>query len=242
MRVAALLLLVAGCDRVLGLSVRPLIDASTPDTGIGSGSDASTRGPKLVEQMTAMDSSTITLSIELPSAAIANTFVLIGGAEAGVLDPVGGGVKTWQLASSSFASPGVNIWFGVIEAPTTSITLTSQNGTTTMWADLTEWSGLAATSTFDGGQGAGSNSITGTGVATLATTTNAAPDLILLAASYYQTIGNPSGTWTALQPTTTTGPDQHAWYRIASVAGMQQVDLAYTGPYDAALAALRASP
>lgn len=228
-RVAALVLLM-GCDRVLGLSsVTPIAD-STP-----------TGTPSLVHQTTGQGSGT-NLTVAFGEAVQAqDVLVLVGGSEKGLMQPTGGGVASWQLAANAFYSPDAEIWFGVTDGSSNTITVTTSVAST-LWADVTEWSGVATIQAFDDGMGTGSGDTAGSGTASLTVTTSTTPDLLVFGISYYTSIGNPSGSWMPLQPTFIAGVSQHTWYQIASATGAQTVQFAYAGGFDAALAALHAGP
>ena len=240
MRLATLLVLLAGCQRLLDLQPVHLTDASGAfDDGRAIEGD----GPQsmLVQEVTASSESS-TLSVSLATKPAANHMLIaIGGAENGVKLIMGGGVSLWRLAASSVMSPTIQIWYGETDGSSPTITLEGNAGK--IWLEVSEWRGLAPMDPLDGGSGSGAR-VTGDvgGTVNLEVTTQGAPDLLVFGVACYGTIGTPTGMWTALDGVTSSFVAQDAWYQLAPTAGMQTAQTTYVEDYDAALAAFRTMP
>ena len=229
MRVAMVVLL-AGCDAVLGLDhVKPNPDAAFLDAPPAM----------LVQQETATTNAT-TLTATLPNPpARDDMLVMIGGAEAGVSTVSGGGVANWQVAEHSGVSPSITIWYGVTDGSSATVTLKAFN-TGAFWVLVTEWSNLQAINTVDAsardGRGGGA---TITGNIQLAMTTASAPDLVIFAAACYGPLGNPTGPWLELQTAASASAVQRSWYQLVGAPGPQSASVTYMNEWDAALVGLR---
>lgn len=239
MRFAALVLVLFGCQRLLDLQPVHLTDASrAPDASDAQGGDGP---PSMVVQEVSASSESSTLSVSLATRpAAGHVLIAIGGAENGVKLITGGGVA-WKLAASSIVSPTSQIWFGVTDGSSSTITLEGNAGK--IWLEVSEWRELATTNTLDAGSGSGFSITTnGTQNVSLAVITQGAPDLLVFGISCYGSIGTPSGSWTALDGVSSAFVTQDAWYQLAPTAGMQAAATTCAADYDAALAAFRTMP
>jgi hypothetical protein len=195
----------------------------------------------LVDEAKSMAENATTLSVSLPAHQPGRyTLILICGSEKGVMNVTGG--PPWQEAAASFVSPSSFVWY----APTngTAVTANLMGGASApMWADLSEWSGLAQMTTIDNSTANGSADTTGKGTADLSTTTkNAAPDLLVVGMSHYGVIGAPPLPWTPFMNVATTSVHQDAWYRLVYAPGVQDVQISYVNAWDATFVAFQSGP
>jgi len=184
-----------------------------------------------------------TLLVTLPALpAAGNVLVMIGADEHAPLTNVtGGGVPTWTLIARSNDYTNVEIWYGVTDGSSATVTLHGPLADThPIFANVSEWSGLAGTvdaSRFNSGLA--------TPADPLAITTTHAHDLVLLGVGDLtpNTFGIPGpGAWTALTPIDA-DISLGAWFRIVSVAGTVHPTVSETeGDWDAAVAALAIAP
>lgn len=241
MRLAALLVLLAGCQRLLDLAPVHLTDASpAPDAPVVSDASAGD-GPQsmLIQEVTAAsESQTLSVSLATKPAAT-HMLIAIGGAENGVKDISGGGAS-WSLAASSIVSPTIQIWYGETDGTSGTVKVDGNGGK--IWVEVSEWRGLAPMNTFDAGSGSGAIVGVGVGDVNLAVNTQGAPDLLVFGIACYGTIGTPPGSWTALDGVSSSFVTQDAWFQLQPAAGLQTAGTTYDGDYDAALAAFRTMP
>jgi hypothetical protein len=254
-RLAVVVLLLAGCDRLFGFEPVPATDArgahidATAD-GVSRDApadvlalDAALPGAKLVQQ-NANQNNASGLSVTLAAnPTIGNMLVVIGGATCGLTGVSGGGVATWQRAAYSGVSPTISVYYGVSDGSSASVHLAPQC-TTLTWGLVTEWSGLATANTIDtkteSGAAAGAM---GTGFINDAVNPTSAPDLLIFGVSCYGTIGPPAASWTQLQQVVASSTvTQRAWYEPVATAGQYVVDVGYTNDWDSALVAFRIGP
>src|SRR4051812_31191575 len=119
------------------------------DSGAGSDVlplDASVEVVALVQQVTGYaPNSNAPLAATLPSLpAAGHLLVMIGAAEHGGLTSVtGGGVATWTRATRSLSNTNVEVWFGVTDGSSATVTVTFPAFGLPMWLAVTEWSGMA---------------------------------------------------------------------------------------------------
>jgi hypothetical protein len=217
-----------------------LVDASAD---VDAPRDAAPATATLVQQQTTYVMAGSTASVTLPSTPVnGNVLVMIGGTPSGSLDSVSGGA-TWTRAALSVINSNIEIWYGVANGASATVTIQRGNNAAPMWIAASEWSALANTSTLvaavdrDGVSGSVS-------AGTLPVTT--APALLVFAATAYTPVtwGAPTpGTWTALAPIEGAVVSQRAWYTItASTGSFTPVTSLSGGAWDANLVALRIAP
>ena len=197
----------------------------------------------LVQSATSYAAPSESLSVTLQTAPIAgHVLVLIAGNPHAGLTSVSGAGATGARVAISPVYNNVEIWIGVTDGSSKTLTATDPGSTASMSLLLTEWSGLAAANMLDG-------SATLDGMASPAsagaiTTTNPR-DLILFAASDNtpNTFGVPGpGTWTAL-PVLDHAVIQSAWYLTTDAAATLSPAVSETAhAWDAALVGLRCAP
>ncbi len=217
------------------------VDAGAADAG-PPGPDALT-GPAIVQSAGDQAALVTSLSTTLPSTpTIGNVLVLVGGGQVSSLQPPTGGTSAWTHAASSTTNPNIEIWFGVADGGSPTITIQADSATAmAVW--VSEWTGLATVNTLDAAIGA-SGSVSPASAGTI--TTTSAPDLLVFGAASFlpNAFGPPTdGAWTALDTRDNDSSSQTVWYRIAPTAG----DIAPTvtetrNSWDAALAAFRIAP
>ena len=247
MRLAALLVLLAACQRLLDLPPVHLTDASgafddsrAPDAPVVGDASAGDGLPSMLVQEVSSSAQSQFIQVSLAKMpAGSDMLIAIGGSENGVKDIYGAGA-VWKLAASSIVSPTIQIWYGVTDGSSKSVTLDGNGGK--IWVEVSEWRGLAPLNTFDAGSGSGAIVGVGAGDVNLAVTTQSAPDLLVFGIACYGTIGTPPAAWTALDGVTASFVTQDAWYQLQPAAGLQTAGTTYDGDYDAALAAFRTMP
>jgi hypothetical protein len=219
------------------------------DSGVGSDVlplDATVELVALVQQVTGYAPNTnAPLAATLPGLpAAGHLLVMIGAAEHGGLTSVtGGGVGTWTRATRSLSNTNVEIWFGVTDGSSATVTVTFPAFGLPMWLAVSEWSGMAKANLLDGATSrAGATSPADSG----AIVTTNARDLILFAVTdaMPNTFGAPGpGTWLPLAGVSSNVIVQAAWYELATTSGswMPQVSETAHG-WDAAVCALRTAP
>ena len=230
------------------------IDAGTPsddapdaprDAAFDAAPDAAPATAVLIQQATTYAGSAASLSATLIAPpASGNVLVMIGATPSGGLTSVTGGGATWTRAAASLINMNVEVWYGVTDGSSSTVTISRTNNTTRMWLAVSEWSGLAPTATLDvasDNDGLGSGTISAGSI----TTTNARDLVVFAAASFTpNTFGAPApGTWTAMTPIDTTGASQGAWYRVISATATLSPTVSHTGgDWDAALVGFRLAP
>jgi hypothetical protein len=214
------------------------IDAA-PDVPI----DAAPLLPVLVQEVTGFSSTGNSLSVTLPAAPIAgHVLMMIGGDPQSGLDSVSGGGATWTLATRSTAEANVEVWTGVTNGSSSTVTIALAGNVSTFSMAVSEWANLASTNLVDvtsignaPGSPATAGSITSTG----------APELVLFGAGAFGTVtwGTPSGgPWIPMM-SVTSSVSQAVWYRVATTTGTFAPSVTESGTsWDAALVALRAAP
>lgn len=146
------------------------LDAAAPD--------APPAGPRLVQQATGNDVGVTTLSVTLPAApASGDLLVMIGGDPHGPLDGVTGGGVTWTLATSSLVNMNVEIWYGITDGSSSTVTITYASQTGPMTMSVSEWANVAAPDPLDAAHAADGM----TSPASAGSITTGGPDLVLFA-------------------------------------------------------------
>lgn len=235
---AAIVVFVAGCDRMLGLAPVTVMPDAPPD--------APPPVVSLRQQTFAMNASANALSATFGSLpASQHVLVMIGAANAGPLvTPTGGGVTAWHLAASSTIHSNVEIWYGTTDGTNGKVDIACTTCATSepIWLVLFEWDGLDPTNTFDAGTAA-TGSAAGTASGGMVTTT-ASYDLLVFGASAMGTVAptpTPSS-WTELHKISVANVSQDEWYRIADAPASHDAQVTVSGTWDAALVAFRSSP
>jgi hypothetical protein len=221
------------------------IDARTVDAPPADAPpDAAPATATLIQQATNSASPAATLTATLPAAPVAgHMLVMIGATPSGALTTVSGGGATWTRAASSTVNSNIELWYGVTDGSSATVTINRTNNLSTMWLAVSEWAGLATTTPLD--RAIANDGIANPVTAGAITTTNAR-DLVLFAASAYapNTYGVPGpGAWTAMTGITTSLVTQGAWYRIESTTATLAPQVTRSGgSWDAVLVALRITP
>jgi hypothetical protein len=183
--------------------------------------------PKLVQSNTAASSGTTTsFTGSLVNTPISGHVIIMIGANNGsfIDTPTGGGVTSWMKADQSSICANTEIWFGVTNGSSKSVTITcstcgSPPGYSWMW--LGEWSGLDTASLLDKHIAHGYNSASNTTPGPGSIMTANQRELVLLSASLYTTspitIADPS--WIALTGTGAGGDKQAEWYQLTTAIG-----------------------
>ncbi|HET9988735.1 MAG TPA: hypothetical protein VFQ65_09445 [Kofleriaceae bacterium] len=200
------------------------------------------RVPSLIQQIGRSVPSAASLSITLAPPAIGDLLVLVGGDPNAPLATVTGGGTTWTRAAVSPANVNVEIWFGVTDGSSSTVTIALPNSSSPMSMVVSEWSGMAATNVLDVATVA--NGTTSPASAGAIVTTNAR-DLVVFAVGdgSPNTFGAPApGTWTAM--TGLGSPiSQLEWYQLRASTGTIAPQVTETaGAWDAAIAAFRTAP
>jgi hypothetical protein len=217
------------------------IDAAVPSDAPIDTSDAAPQS-LLQRQVTNHAENATTLSATLPAAPAANhLLIMIGANLSGSLATVSGGGAMWTRAAHSVIHSNVEIWYGVTNGSSATVTIARPSTAAAMWMSVSEWSGLAATNTLDQASADhdGINPVTAGSI-----TTTHAPDLVVFAATTAlpNTFTSPTpGTWTALQGIVSATHMQNVWYRTVTTAGAQapQVLENRAEGWEAAIAAFR---
>ena len=218
------------------------VDARTdasPDAPV----DAAPTVPVLVQEAATFASAGTSLSLTLPSAPIAgHVLVVIAGDPLSSLDSVSGGGATWTLAARSTAEANVEIWVGVTDGSSATVTISLAGNTAQLTLAVSEWANLAPTNLVD---------VTRTGTGSIgpasagSITTTGAPELVLFGVAAFSspTWGVPTGgPWTRMIGVSA-GISQAAWYRVVTTPGTLAPIVTETGSsWDAALVALRGAP
>jgi hypothetical protein len=235
------------CER-MAISVQDggadALDSSVADGAADAMPDAPPPTATLIQQATNSIAIGATLSATLAAAPVSgNVLVMVGATPSGSLTTVTGGGATWTRAAESLINTNIEIWFGVTDGSSATVTITRTNNAATMWLAVSEWAGLATSSTLDKGTATDGTSAT---ISAGSITTTNARDLIMFAASAPapNTFGAPTpGTWTAMTGISTPLITQAVWYRIESTTGTFAPQVTHTGgAWDAALVAQRIAP
>jgi hypothetical protein len=225
----------------------PCADGLTCIAGIcaapGDASDAAVTAVRLEQQGSAFLGQATTLTIDLPNAPRAGDLLVFTGAgNSDSLASVTGGGTTWSLAARSDANANVEIWYGITDGSSATVTIALPTNNSPMWGVVSEWSGMATVNVMDGAAAtSGLNSPASAG----GITTQNAHDLIVFAVAdgTPNTFGDPApGAWTALDSIDRQQLVQHAWYQVVTTATAYDPAVSETnGGWDAAVAALRAA-
>ncbi|NVB76982.1 MAG: hypothetical protein HOV81_01185 [Kofleriaceae bacterium] len=245
------------CSPATQTCERRAVDAGAHDATPGDGRladasidaaiavDAPTSGAILVQQKgrERIASSSLATTLDVPPVA-GHTLVMIGGGPVAPLVGVsGGGIATWTRAAFSPVAANVEIWYGVTDGSSSTVTITAQSAASSLTMLVTEWSGIATTLALDG---AAADAVQpGEATAGQIATTNA-HDLVLFAVASFtpNTYGTLSG-YTALTSLagTQTGVSQVAWYREVTTTGTFAPSVSVTNSeWDACLVALELAP
>ncbi|HEY6036841.1 MAG TPA: hypothetical protein VIV58_21330, partial [Kofleriaceae bacterium] len=209
-----------------------------PDAPIDAATTAT-----LIQTATSYASPSTSLAVVLPNApAAGHVLVLIAGNPHAPLASVTGGGATWTRVALSPTYNNVEIWLGVTDGSSSTVTATDPGSTASMSMLLTEWSGLATANILDGS--AAIDGATSPASAGSITTANA-HDLLIFAISddVPNTFGAPApGSWSAL-PALDHAVNQAAWYVVVASAGSFAPQVSETAhAWDAALVGLRIAP
>ena len=199
-------------------------------------------GPMLVQQAIGYVALGNAASATLPAMpGSGHLLVMIGSCTSGGVSVSGGGA-TWSVATSSLTNSNEEIYFGVTNgtSATVTITLASANAPVFVWVG--EWSGAQTVNILDKARStSGSTSPASAGSIAPAN----AKDLVLFAASAYSpnTFGTPAPeTWTPLTGITQNEITQREWYLVQSAAMSHAPAVPLDNPgagWDAAIAAFR---
>lgn len=214
-------------------------DAAPTDAGDGAPPDGAVATANLVQQMHASAASAATLSITLPPPKVGNVLVMIGGGPHGPLTTVSGAAAMWRPAAKSAMHANVEIWTGVADGSSPTVTITLSGSTDELVMSVSEWSGLSTLDVANQAGGTASPASAGS------VTTTHARDLLLFGVADAPTaFGAPSpGSWTALDPIMVSNDAQGEWFSIAETMGAFTPSVTETGhAWDAAIAALRIAP
>jgi hypothetical protein len=229
------------------------IDAGARDTSsdvdarIDAALDARTDAPPpntpvLRQQKTAYLNANTQLSLTLDMAPVTgNVLIMVGSTVSGPITISGGGA-TWSLASQSLVNANSEIYFGITNGASSTITISRNDTASPIFMHVGEWSGLATSSLLDD---AVANDGT-TSPASAGSVTTVAPALLVFGAAEFQSgsFGVPTpGTWTALTPVNGSSVIQNAWYRLEPTPGTYTPTVTETEhEWDAALAAFHYVP
>ena len=199
----------------------------------------------LVQQVTSKVLSSDMLSATLPAApAAGHVLIMVGDSpQAEIVSVTGGGVATWTRAAIASMDCNSEIWFGVTDGSSSTVTISDPNTTQEDWMNLSEWSGLSTTLTLD-------NAIAMSGTTSPASAgtllTGHAHDLVIFTVSDNtpNTYGTPGpGTWTAMTPVEVANCGQVDYYAIVNATGTYAPAISVTTlTWDAAIAAFRIAP
>jgi hypothetical protein len=230
-------------DAALDASPDVAIDAPA-DAAIDASPDAPAPTAQLVQQNVGYAATGTSLSITLANLpAAGDVLVFIGGCPQAELDGVaGGGSASWTRGAFSPVNTNVDIWYGVSDGTSATVTASLATCQGPFWGAVTEWSGLTATP-GDGGHALdGTTSPADPGPVT----TTHAHDLLILGVTDMapNTFGTPApGTWMPLQNPNSMFVKQGSWYQIVSTAGAYDPQVPETAhDWDAALVALKIAP
>jgi len=199
--------------------------------------------PVLVQEAAAFTTSADSLSLTLPSVPVAgNVLVMIGGDPQSSLASVTGGGVSWTLAARSTVEANIELWVGVTDGSSATVTISLPGTIAQMSIAVSEWANLAPANLIDvtkASSGGSSPASTGS------LSTTSAPTLVLLAAAAFgaTTWGVPTGgAWTPMMGVSG-AVSQAAWYRVVTAPGtFGPIVTENGGSWDAALVALRGAP
>lgn len=196
----------------------------------------------LVQQVTSKVLSSDSLMATLPAApAAGHVLIMVGDSpQAEIVSVTGGGVTTWTRAAISFTNCNSEIWYGVTDGTSATVTISDPMTSSELWMNLSEWSGLSTTLTLDGAIAMG-------GTASPATAgmlpTAHAHDLLIFTASDNtpNTYGTPApGAWTQMTGVQVANCVQAEWYTIVTTTGTYAPSVSVTNlAWDAAIAAFQ---
>lgn len=199
--------------------------------------------PKLVQQNTNYADNAGTLSVTLATAPVSgHLLIMIGATPSGSLTSVSGGGATWNAATGSFVNANEEIYYGITNGTSATVTIARTGSTSPIWLSVSEWSGLATTGVLvDAKSKDGTTTAANPGGSVITT----GATLLVFGASNNSpnTFGTPTpGTWTALTPISGFQV-QSEWYRVEPTAGTYSVSVSQTAnAWDASLAAFRYTP
>jgi hypothetical protein len=232
----ALMLVVTGCDKLLGLS--PV--EKTPDALVAPADG--TPGLYVQQKIGAGNGTTLTVTLD-HAPTNGNVLVIVGADTSNVLTGVTGGGATWQHAVQRPGSQNIEIWYGRTDGSSSTVTTsTSASGET--WMSLSEWSGLSTTSLYEASHAAsGTGGLANAG----ALSTVDAPVLLIFGVAARTAIGTnimdvAPGTWTALDSIEAGTITQSEWYRVATMPGPFLPQTMVTSTWDSGIAAFRVGP
>jgi hypothetical protein len=230
---------VAAC---VGLGCGRVAFQSTVDAAADGASDAAT-SPALVQGAgsAALNVPSVAATLDgVPAAG--NMLVLVGGGHVGALLTPVGASASWTRAAISTMFPNIEIWFGVADGSSVTVTIQSTAPTgMSLWVG--EWRGLSGTNVLDSGIAtAGTASPASAGTIVL----SGAPELVIFAVNSFfpNTYGVPTGgTWTELDTQLSGDSIQRVWFQIAMAPGTVAPTVDETRhQWDAAIAAFRVTP
>jgi hypothetical protein len=199
---------------------------------------AAVEQPMLVQQAEAdAPNSDAPLVATLPAQPGAgHLLVAIGADEHGALTEItGGGVPTWARAAQSLSNTNIEVWYGVSDGSSATVTVTADEDDLPMWVVVGEWSGATA---FDGAKSAdGTTSPASAGAQAVH-----AGDLVIFGVADQSptTFGTPQGAWTELLPARSSHTEQRVWFTVAAATGTLAPSVTETAlSWDAAVAAFR---
>lgn len=237
-RVVLMALGLAGCG--FHTNAASTIDAppADPDGHVAPADGMLVADPSLVQQAKgeAPDSSA-PLVITLPQPpAPGHLLVAVGADEHGALTAVtGGGVVAWSLAARQLTNTNIELWYGITNGSSATISLTFPQDDLPMWAVVGEFAGATA---FDGAISAdGTASPASAGALSVH-----AHDLVIFGVGDQMpnTFGAPAGGWTALMPASSDHTEQDVWFTVAAATGTLAPSVTETAhQWDAAIAAFR---
>jgi hypothetical protein len=226
-----------------------LADSITRDAAIDARVDARPidgpppNQPVLRQQKTNYLNTNTQLSVTLDNAPVSgNVLIFVGATVSGGVTITGGGIATWTVAGSSTVNANEEIYYGVTDGSSSTITISRNDTASPIWMNVSEWSGLATSSLLDDSAAKDGT----TSPATAGSVTTVAPALLIFGAAEFQpsTFGTPApGTWTALTQIDGTSVKQNAYYRIEPTPGTYAPSMTETEhEWDAAIAALHYVP
>ncbi|HEY5924137.1 MAG TPA: hypothetical protein VIV11_20800, partial [Kofleriaceae bacterium] len=104
----------------------------------------------LVQQANGFSANGGMVSATLPALPTSgNVLVMVGAAISGSLTSVTGGGATWTRATSSLINSNVEVWFGVTNGSSATVTVNRTLSISSIWLVVFEWQGLDATAPLD---------------------------------------------------------------------------------------------
>lgn len=227
MRLAAVVVVLAGCDRLFELKAFEHVDG-------GSSSSIT-----LVQQNTSAAKAATMLSATLPGMpAPGNLLLMIGAAQTDALMTPTGGAPQWRNAARSQISDNVEIWYGVSDGSSATVSIAATTSGP-MCMSVSEWSGVANMLDTENAMHGGAGTVTAGPITTID-----APDLIVFAVGGYASIRTTvteDARWMPLEAPATLSGVQLEWYRIASTPVTSQPTTETTDSWDAVIAAFPAA-